>query len=426
MRRPSVWCWVAVWSLGCAGGGAQQRVVHAVESGQYTAALRAYEADGHDPSTLRSFAESSLERAAVSRDAAQSRAALNELALLGPRAEPLLERIADRAEVPVVRADAMRMRMALGAGSARSQLRALLSSPDADVVDQAYAALDPGEDAAMLERALNEPRAQRRTTALQLLSRSAPTRLALVERVSRDDPEAALRAAAARELGRYGRAALPALELALRDKDEQVRLAAIDALGRLASASEPEPAALALLDQQLGAASTPVSLGAARALLRLRPAREPARAWAAWLTALTAADAGLRARAASALPARPIPEPPRSTVYERLRSEPVHSVKLLLALAIGPDDPEARAALTQLAASASVTGAQAAAALWPHDRAQHARLRNLRSHPAAIVRATAARLLGRELHDCRSVAKLLADALWSVRLAAAGAALSCS
>ena len=56
-----------------------------------------------------------------------------------------------------------------------------------------------------------------------------------------------------------------------------------------------------------------------------------------------------------------VPRAARAVIEERLRSEPVHSVKLALALALGTHDPAAYATLVALSESATLTGAETAA-----------------------------------------------------------------
>jgi HEAT repeat protein len=97
---------------------------------------------------------------------------------------------------------------------------------------------------------------------------------------------------------------------------------------------------------------------------------------------------------------------------------------LSLALALGNADPKAVQALVGLSESADLTGAEAAAELAPRDEQARKRLRALTSHTTLLVRATAARLIARELHESDPLVKLLADASWQVRSAAAGAVLS--
>jgi HEAT repeat protein len=417
--RLCVWVVLGLGLVACAGNAAQGRVVHAVERADYAAALRDYEQAGHSPAVLRVFSETLLLRAARSSDPAQSRSAFLELSLLGKRASSLLERLAAPAQPSLVRAEALSIRTALGDSGARSALRALLRDPDADVVDRAYAALEPDSDWPELERALSEARPARRRIVLQLLVRAEPTHLTLLQDVSQRDPVPSLRAAALWALERYGSAAAPAFLAASRDPDEQVRVAALEGYARVA----PD-AASQLLDQQLGAASTSESIAAARALLRMQPAREPERAHAALAQALTSADPTLRARAAAALVAADAPLLDRATLRERLGAEPVHSVRLTLALALGSHDPAAHAALLTLSQTASLTGVEASAELAKHEVAARTRLRALTKHTTPLVRATAARMLGRELHEYASIAQLLADASWQVRQATAGAVLT--
>jgi HEAT repeat protein len=206
----------------------------------------------------------------------------------------------------------------------------------------------------------------------------------------------------------------------LEDADESVRVSAIEALARAA----PERA-LPLLDRQLGAATSQESLAAALGLLRMRPPRLAARAWDGINRALSSGDPSLRARAATLL--RSLPEAPRDleTAHTQLAGEPLAQVKLALALALGPNDPPAREALVELAQGPSLPAAQAAFELARNgDRAAQVRLLAARYSSSIAVRASVARLLGRELDEPQAVAELLADRESEVRVAAAGAVLA--
>jgi hypothetical protein len=198
-----------------------------------------------------------------------------------------------------------------------------------------------------------------------------------------------------------------------------VRAAALAAFARVAP-DRAEP----VLDQQLGAAASAQSIDAASALLSLRPARAQARAQAALTAALSSAEPTLRAQAAAALQRLPAAELDRSRLQSRLRDEKVASVRLALALVLGAKDPASRRALTDLSQVWSLTGAEAAAELAAHSGEARTRLCSFSTHDAALVRMTAARLMSRVLRDPQPISKLLADASWQVREAAAGAVLN--
>jgi HEAT repeat protein len=395
------------------------RVQRDVDRGNYRAALQCYEADGRSDSVLRALSQRLLLSAARSTEAAQRRGAFVELAMLGTRAEGLLQDLSAPGEPPLVRAEALRLRSSLGDEDAREELRGMLGHPDPEVEDCAYAALRPGADDAQLLAALQSARAARRSQALQLLSRAPARYLTALSEVGRFDPLPQLRAAAMRSLPSYGAAAAPALEAGASDTDEQVRSAALEGLLRVASER-----AWPLLDQQLGAAVSVQSIAAATTLLSMpqTPARE--RAYAAWLAALSASDTKLRAQAASV--ARPVTLDlqVRELMRERLDAETEPAIRLALALALGADDAAARRALVELSSGASVVAAQAAAELAQGSEQARARLRSLGTHESALVRATSARLMARTLAEVGPIAPLLADENWQVREAAAGAVLN--
>jgi HEAT repeat protein len=360
-----------------------------------------------------------LRYAARSSDPEVRRAAFIELSMLGTRAEPLLDELSEAAEPPPVRAEALRLRTQLGDASARETLRGLLDHPDPEISDSAVSALQPEQDQARLEAALRSPRSARRATALALLGRAPAEHRALLIEASRFDPAPQLRAAAVYALERYGADAADALEQATQDPDEQVRAAALAGFARIA----PERAEQ-LLDRQLGAAVSARSISAAITLLSLKPARQPARARAALAAALSSSDAALRVQAAASLQRLPAEQIDRAGLRALLRVEKTPTVRLALALVLGPQDPGAQQALAELSTSFSLTGAQAAAELAAHSGKARARLCAFSAHESALVRVTAARLIARELRDPAPIAKLLADTSWQVRGAAAGAVLN--
>ncbi|MEY4577167.1 MAG: hypothetical protein RL701_1870 [Pseudomonadota bacterium] len=415
----------------CAGTTPHAELVRAVEQGQHAAALEFYVKHGRDPALLREWSGDLLLHAARSEDASQSASAWTELALLGTRATVWLSRLerAGQAETPatastraqLVRARALQLRAALGHGDALSTLRDLLTSPDADVADLAYSTLDADDDWSLLESALQGPRATRRGIALRRLTQArtfTPAQVALLQNSARLDPAPNLRAAALFALERQGLAALPAFEAALHDPDEQVQAAALAGLGKLDAQR-----ALAELDKQLGAAVSARGIAAAAALLHMRPVQEKDRAWAALQAALTSTDATLRARAAFTISTLDREPEQRALLRERLRTEPLASVKLALALALGKNEPDAITALVLLSQANSVAGVQAAAELAPSSEPARKHVRERLTSASPLVRATAVRLAAGLLNDPSALAPLLADATWQVRQAAAGALL---
>jgi hypothetical protein len=416
------WVLLCVCTLGCAAGAAHSRVISAIEHDAYADALQVYRDSGQERALLRAIAETILLHDARLPDSKRSRAAFGELALLGTRARPLLDRLSQAEQPKPVRVRALRLRLSLGDQAAREALRPLLVESDTDVADLAYAALDPARDWPALQRALHAPRVARRTTALLVLASgpAQPNTLQELAEVSRLDPAPAVRAAALGVLERHGPAARSAFERALHDDSESVRIAAIEAFAR----ADPDSAAAAL-DQQLGGASSAESLSAALALLQMRPARQPARAWDALLRALTASEPALRGRAAVLLRALPGDKRDLEGVRSQLRVEASPEVKLALALALGLEDAAARSALFALMQGTSLPAAQAALELArAGDTSARTRLLALRASTSTLTRGTVARMLGRELHQPQSVALLLADRDPAVRAAAAGAVLA--
>jgi hypothetical protein len=422
--KSRVWFALCAWLCACGAPAAQTRVVFDVQHGAYAAALKTYQAHGHDRALLRAMAQAILESAAELPDPQRQHGAFSEFVLLGTRARPMLEHLAEAERSNAIRARALAQLWALGDHSARSRLRPLAFDSDAEVADLAYPALDAETDAALLRAALSAPRSARRLAALRVLSQatdSQPLTLRELAEIAAVDPEPSLRAAALRALARYGAPAQFAFERALREESAaSVRVAAIEAFAR----ALPEPAARQL-DLQLGAAISEQSLAAAVALLRMRPPHEPARAQDALARALSSFDVALRAQAAVLVSNLPEAERDRAALRAQLKLETNQEVMLALASALGPDDPAAHAALQALAQGATLAAAQAAFELASRgDAAAEARLVALRGSPSRITRITIARLLGRGLRDPEAIAGLLADSDPSVREAAAGAVLA--
>ncbi|HET8940210.1 MAG TPA: HEAT repeat domain-containing protein [Polyangiales bacterium] len=417
MMRVRVLCFLVLG--GCAGSAAETRVTHDVARGDFKRALTFYEQEGRSPQLLRALSEGVLLAAARAPDPEQRRAAFVELSMLGTRAESLLEALSAPVEPLIVRAEALRLRTELGDDAARRTLRGLFDHPNPEISDSAVLALRPEQDLPAVEAALRSPRSGRRAAALTLLRKAKPEHRALLSEVARFDPSPQLRAAALYTLERYGAEAADALEAATQDSDEQVRAAALAGLARVA----PERAEL-LLDQQLGAAVSTRSIDAAITLLSLQPARQEARARAALSAALSSPDATLRAQTAAALARLPSERLDLAQLRACLRVEKAPSVRLALALALGPEDPSAQRTLAELSTSFSLIGAQAAAELAARSGKARTRLVAFSTHTSALVRITAARLIARELRDPAPITQLLADANWQVRDAAAGAVLN--
>lgn len=413
------WLSVYVSLCSCGASAVSTRVSSDIARGDFSAALSRYEQDGRSCAVLRTLSESILLYAARSKDPAERRSAFIELSMLGTRASDLLEQLSQPGESAPVRAEALRLRSQLGDDAARRALRSLLDHPDPEVSDSAVQALSPEHDAGRLAEALRSPRPERRSTALALLGRARPEHHAILVEASRFDPTPQLRVAALHALERYGAQAAQPLESATHDPDEHVRAAALAALARVAP-ERAEP----ILDQQLGAAASEHSISAAVSLLRMQPPRQTARAQAAIAAALSSPDVAVRVRAASALQGVPSAQLDRAAVRARLRVEKAETVRLALALLLGPDDSAARRTLTELSASFSLPGAEAAAELAAQSGNARQRLVAFSAHDSAVVRMTAARLIARRLRDPAPIAKLLADKSWQVRGAAAGAVLN--
>ena len=438
--RALVWTF-SVALAACASSGASLQVKAAVSRGAYADALQVYERQGRDRGVLRSLAQSVLLLDAQAKEQTRRHTAFTEFALLGTRARPMLDELSEAERPAAIRVQALTLLARLGDSAARSELRGMVRSGDPEVADQAFVALDPESDQALITQALREPRKGRRLAALALIARQ-PLLAFLPElaQTARLDPQPVVRMAALGALeacltlqkASHGAATasslvsdprfssgLAALQRALGDEVESVRIAAFEAYARVA----PEQAA-PTLDQQLGAAGTRESLAAAAALLRMSPARETVRASAAIAQGLSAIEPAVRGYAAVLIRTLPARMRDVALLRQRLAHEPSADVKLGLALALGSDDAQAHAALVELAKGVSLPAAEAAGELASRgDATARARLLAMRTSPSSMTRIYVARALGRSHGSPGDAATLLADRDAAVRAAAAGAVL---
>lgn len=443
----------AVWTiavsscvLGCGGSDAHARLARLVDRGAYGEAVAATRAKGREPQLEKALAEVLLEQAAKSADSERRRRAFSELALAGTRSRPVLSRLV-AADRPLTRALAARAAMQLGDDGARDQLRELANSPEPELSALGFQALDPVTNRQQLVAALTEPNAERRAAAVSVLSSAAPAveLRAALEGVVRYDPDASVRAGALVALSKHGSAARAAIERALDDEAEVVRLSALSALGALAqqgcasnteSAEEAacDPAGIyARLARDLGGVPTPETLTAAAVLLRAANAPEPERAREVFSRALVAGDARLRGRAAVLCRTLAAHGCASAVLCERLTAERTPEVKLLVALAAGPSDPLAQSVLRLLARDTKGSIAvEAAAELAVSGDAEAGRtLARALQHQDPRVRVSALRALARVTRDGAENAEIetriadrLADRDEHVRVAAAAAVLA--
>ncbi|MDH5490614.1 MAG: HEAT repeat domain-containing protein [Myxococcales bacterium] len=418
-------------ALGCASGP-RAAVIHALEADELDEALAAYErfreVDGADPELLARIASNVLERAALSEEASERDAAFTQLRLAGRAGERVLERLADREGVSVVRARALGALLRRSHSSARGYLYAMLDSDDPEIRAEALLATDAEADRARLLEALIDASGGVRRVAAQVLRHAAPdagVRLALAE-AARVDPEAKVRASATRSLAEFGVEAIEPLRERLGDPEASVRLSAVDAivradrdrgllaiaplLGTQTSASGIEAARMLAITE-----GSPIAAGSTDARAYLRQA-------------LVTASAPLRAQAAVALISLPIDPALDEALFAALRAEsdPMARLGLARALMRRPGGVElATDALRALLGEGGMPAVQAAALLAA--RGEEGGLRLLEETleaDSALLRRVAARLLARDARRPDATRAALADEDALVRIHAAGGILA--
>src|SRR6476620_8657010 len=105
--KSRVWFALCAWLCACGAPAAQTRVVFDVQHGAYAAALKTYQAHGHDRALLRAMAQAILESAAELPDPQRQHGAFSEFVLLGTRARPMLEHLAEAERSNAIRARAL-------------------------------------------------------------------------------------------------------------------------------------------------------------------------------------------------------------------------------------------------------------------------------------------------------------------------------
>jgi hypothetical protein len=416
---------------GC-GAGPRGRVAEAAQRGDFVAASGHYAtlraSDGDDADLLAFVAEALLVSEARSGAPSRRSAAVQQLALAGTRGREPLERLA--ADMGPVGTEALVALARAGQRDARRVLRGLADSTAPEVRAAAVLGMEVEGDRTLVVAWCADPAREVREAACGRLGELAPDTdilRVLVER-ARIDPDAQVRSAAVRALGRFGGLAVLALRDRLSDAEPRVRAAALESLLR-ADREEGRGAAASLLE-------TPTSqstLEAARLLATtLDPGIPPstadrASARAHLLGALTNPDAALRNQAAIALVAVAPDDETTAVLRARVETEPDVGVRLSLARALLPSATEAaRAALHRLLVEDhGMTGAQAAALLaGAGDDEGLARLRTDRTNGDALVRRVVVRALARDALRPVEVGDALNDDDALVRIQAAGGILA--
>lgn len=400
-------------------------------------ALAAYdsfrEVDGADVDLLASVAALVLELEARSGDPRRRDAALLQLRLAGNAGVPTLRRLADVRDDPLLQARALEALARRGDAHARALLYGLLDSDDPTIVAAAIPTMDPEEETPRLLAYLRDTDpGVRRAAALALGAAvdSFEAMSALAE-AARVDPNARVRAAAARALGGFGAAAVPFLRERLGDADAGVRMAVVGALLRadrstalelLAPLLATPPSRAGIEAARLIALGVPPTASAPAATQHVDDAR------LYLLAALRDDDPSLRAQAAVAIVSLSTDEAWADRLREALAREPEPTVRLGIARALrslDPDDAVAQEALEELLANDGMPAVQAAAVLA---RSGHpAALRRLQGALTAddtLLRRVAARALAKDAGRPDDVRALLRDDDPFVRIHAAGGILA--
>ena len=425
--------WLLLLGLGLSacGGGPRAQVQSAVDSGDVSHALHAYErfrtSDGDDVELLARVAELLLFSEARGDDASRRSAAIHELSLAGTAGRPTLDRLATAGSVPALTALAR-----VGDETARRVLRGMSDSSDPEVRAASLLGASIDHDRALLLASAVESSSRVRETAVSRLGELAPDSdiRALLEDRARVDPEPGVRSAAVRALGAFGVAALELLRERLSDSVASVRTASVEAILR-ADRGQARAIFAALLE------TPPSAQGIEAARLLATPVdrddpptdadSQAARVYL--LGCLSAADGILRGQAAVAVLSLPGEEESAAALRQALARETDSSVRLSIAramLRLSGTASEATTALRTLVASdLGMAGLQAAALLAEsHDADAIARLDAALIEPDTSLRRVAARALARDAMLPGHVTNALSDADAEVRIAAAGGILA--
>ena len=440
-----------LWPAMSCGGANQCAVKAALERGDVKAAVSAYNRMGEPESALLArIAAALLREEALGRDRVRQQAALGQLAAAGARGRGLLQQLADKAadnSGPAALAGARALGLLAGRGDADAvdRLRELVNAEQTEVRAAAVSVLQPVEDLGRLLAELDSPYPSVRLAAARALgsaNRNTPSsrengpplpaaRIAL-EKCTRLDPAAEVRAAALWSLAEAGRQAAESIEQALDDAEREVRLAAIGALV-LADVERAELVLGRLMQSDLGEEG----IAAARHLLAMNDDRggaDPtkdsgavAEAQRYLRRALAATEPTLRAAAAVAVDALPPERFDSGWLIERVEREKVPRVRLSLvnALWTGSEQGRLRGALREIGATGGVSGAYAIALLAEQgDPKAVDKLCSLLARAPVAVKRVAAQVLGRDLGRPHLVRRALGDSDALVRIAAAGAVLA--
>ena len=431
MLRTALTSIVLLTAAGC-GGGPRASVRSAVDARDVSRSLDEYdrfreEEGGGDPGLLALVAALVLEQAVVRGNDDQRDAAFHQLSLAGTAADPALDRLAEGADDPAIRARALGVLVTRGDSGARAELRGMLDSDDTRIVAEAARTLDAPDDTPKLLELLVHTGGDVRAAAARGLAGAAPAGsvyVALAE-AARVDPIPKVRAAAVRSLGAFGAQAFETLRERLSDADQSVRMAAV---GALVEADRPQ--ALAVVGSLLEMAPSPAGVEAARVIAASGgEGAETARAFLR--RALVSGEANVRSHAAVALSGLPDNESLVPALAEALESEQDPQVRRALA-SILADRPATRAkALEALRAMMTeeegMARVQAAAALAEHEPAAAIPvLTEAMQEGEPDVRRTAARALARDALSPDAARTALRDADVLVRIHAAGGILAAS
>ncbi|QQR91523.1 MAG: hypothetical protein IPJ88_07330 [Myxococcales bacterium] len=405
-------------------------VDQSVQKGDVQSAILAYErhrtVHGPDTKELAKVAGLVLESETLVGGARRNDA-LQQLALAGIAAKPVLERLVSRQEprVAPARASALELLSQLGDAEAQNQLRSMKVSKDEEVNAARVGALDPDADVNNLLEALKSPQGLVRQAVVNRLAHSKPQPniYAAVLDTARRDPLGAVRVDAMAALLPYGLRAEPAIVTGLKDPHLPVRLVAMDI-----AAKSKEPKLLSLLVPYLENPPDQESIEAARQLALNAEQKLAKKARAFIFAALASEDSMVRHQSIVALQTLKLNDKELAVIWDKVASESEADIKVALCdtlLSTSSYSEKLVPMLEELSQAESLAAVHATLALSKIGKSEFAakRLMELVDRGPIAARANAARALARDLGKPDEARVALKAAHPRVRIEAAGGIL---